>query len=80
MLSQMGRAKLRAILMSVSVIGFMMAAVAQGQADNAHYNDPSSVCFRERMKEPPNCWANFAGKVCDVKMHACARRCHYSLQ
>ena len=70
---------MRAFLISVSTIGFMMAAVAQGQADNAHYNDPSSVCFRGCMKEPPNCWENFAGKVCDVKMRSCARRCHVSL-
>jgi hypothetical protein len=61
------------------VLGLMMVASAPVQADNAHYNLPSSVCFRGCMKQPPNCWDNDTRAVCPAQERRCGRKCHYSL-
>ena len=70
---------MRMRLMAAGALGLMMAATAQVQADDAHYNDPSSICFRACMRKPPNCWDNDTGKVCAVRERTCAKTCNYSL-
>jgi hypothetical protein len=70
---------MRLLLISASAVGLIMTAAMEVQADNAHYNDPSSICFRACMQKPPNCWVNDTQTVCPKMEKTCAKKCNYSL-
>jgi hypothetical protein len=53
-------------LIAAGALSLMMVAATPARADDAHYDAPSSVCFRGWMQQPPDCWHDDTQKACHL--------------